>query len=134
MDKQEADTAAAYQTNDGERYAAAEDFYFQSGLDEMETPLYLDYLKTHRSQEYQKIKEQIGANSPTGEQGLYHQIEHDAPFLDLLEKGQLAYGDSFEKKRHQMLRQEYHGLKKKIISLYYGFQPARPRLETWLTS
>jgi membrane associated rhomboid family serine protease len=123
-----------FQTHDRERYAAVEDFYFQSGLNKMEIPLYLDYLKTRRPQEYQKIKEKIGTDNPTAEQRLYHCLENDPPFLDLIEKGQLPYGDSLEKKRHQNLRREYDDLKKKIVSWYYGFRPARPRLETWLTS
>lgn len=123
-----------FQTNDGERYAAAEDFYFQSGLNEIEIPLYLDYLKAHRPQEYQKIEKQIDANHPTGDQGLYHRLELDTPFQDLLEKGQLAYGHSNKKKSHQVLRREYNHLKENIVSLHYGFRPARPRLETWLTS
>ena len=123
-----------FQTNDGERYAAAADFYFQSGLDEIEFPLYLDYLKAHLPEEYQKVKAHIGTNNPTAEQELYQRIEYDAPFQDLLEKGQLPYDDSLEKKRHQNLRWEYEGLKERIVCLHYGFRPARPRLETWFTS
>jgi hypothetical protein len=79
-----------FQTNDGERYAAAENFYFESGLDKVEIPLYLDFLEDHRPQEYQKTKDQIDANKLAGEQGVYSRLKYDTPFIDLLEEGQLA--------------------------------------------
>lgn len=123
-----------FQTDDDERFATAAKFYFQSGLDEIETPLYLDYLKTNRPQAYQEIMEQKGEDHSAVRQELFTRIEYDAAFLNLLEKGQLPYADTLKKKRHLNLRQEYHNLKKKVVSWYYGFRPARPRLETWLTS
>jgi membrane associated rhomboid family serine protease len=123
-----------FQTHDGERYAAAKSFYFRSGLSEIEFPLYLNYLKAHRPQEYRKLEKKIDPQNPAGARRLYHRLQYDTPFIDLLEKGQLPYGSKFEKNRHEILRLEYDDLQKKIVSLYYGFRPARPRLETWLTS
>jgi membrane associated rhomboid family serine protease len=123
-----------FQSNDEERYAAAVDFYFQSGLEEIEKPLYLDFLETRRPQEYRTIKDKIASDPSAGEKELFRQMEYDAAFLDLVENGELAYGDSNEKKRHQVLRQEYHSLKKKVVSWYYGFRPARPRIETLFTA
>ena len=119
---------AIFQTDDDERHAAAANFYFQSGLYEIEAPLYLDFLKTRRPQAYQEITKQMGADDSAAALGLYHRLEYDTPFMDLLEKGRLPYGDARKKKRHLNLRQEYHNLKKKVVSWYYGFRPARPRL------
>lgn len=123
-----------FQTDDDERLATAAKFYFQSGLDEIEAPLYLDYLKTNKPQAYQDITEQKGEDESAARMALFTRIEYDTAFMDLLEKGQLPYADPFKKKHHLNLRREYHDLKKKVISWYYGFRPARPRMETWLTS
>jgi membrane associated rhomboid family serine protease len=125
---------AVFQADDDEHYATALNFYFESGLDEIEFPLYLDYLKTRQPQEHEKIKTQMDADKDAAQRALFGRIEYDADFLNLFEKGQLAYADAGQRKRHRLLRQEYHDLKKKIVSLYYGFRPARPRLDTWLTS
>jgi membrane associated rhomboid family serine protease len=123
-----------FQSNDDERYAAAVDFYFQTGLDKIEIPLYLDYLKAHLPEEYQKVKKKLDSDDAAARPKLFTRMELDTAFQDSMEKDQLAYKNLNEKKRHRMLRRDYNNLKMKIVSWYYGFRPARPRLETVFTS
>ena len=84
-----------FQSGDDERLATAVKFYFQSGLDEIEAPLYLDYLKTNKPKAYQEITEHKGEDESAARMALFTRIEYDTAFMDLLEKGQLPYADPF---------------------------------------
>ncbi len=65
---------------------------------------------------------------------LYRSLIFDKEFLGRLKRGEMGPEDNFEKKNHRSLRQDYEKLLNKMVSMKYGFRPAMPRMETWLTT
>ncbi len=115
----------------------ADVFYFESGLDTIEIPLYIDFLKNHRPgayKEFEKIKAIDSGKNPSGKILLYRSLMFDTEFLDKLSRGEVGPEDRFQKQNHRSLRQDYEKLLNKMITMKYGFRPAIPRMETWLTT
>lgn len=112
-------------------------FYFESGLDKIEIPLYVDFLKNHRPDafnNYRKTEAFDADKNPSGKIMLYHSLMFDKEFLDRLKGGEIGPEDHFGKKNHRALRRDYEKRLNKIVSMKYGFRPAMPRMETWLTA
>jgi membrane associated rhomboid family serine protease len=122
------------QDKDEQHYKKAETFYFTSGLNKVEIPLYLEFLRNHRPQDFQRITEKNEMSQLSAQHGLYDQLNYDTQFLNLLEIGKIGPDDPLEQQEYLSLRQDYENLQQQIRSLHYGFRPARPRAETWITS
>lgn len=122
------------QGKDDERFMEAHSFYFESSLDHIEIPMYLDFLKIHHPEKHSEIDIAEVETNPRLRMMLYQMLNFDAPFLALLKSGEIGLDDPYEKDRHESLRLEYDALQERIVSLHYGFRPARPRAETWLTT
>jgi len=122
------------QGHDDDYSMKAVTFYFESGLDKIEIPLYLDYLKKNHPETYQE-RPSADLDADLSEKiRLYHELNFDADFSGRLERGEIGPDDILEKERHATLRAEFENLQRQIVSLQYGFRPARHSAITWLTT
>ncbi len=122
------------QGEDDDRYLEAKTFYFESGLDKIEIPLYLDFLENYRPEKFRETDTTDVGKDLSKKMKLYHRLNLDVRFLNLLKKDDIGIDDPSTRKRHLSLRQDYENLQKQIVSLQYGFRPAQPRMETWFTT
>lgn len=122
------------QAQDDKRRMEVQAFYFESGLDKIEIPVYIDYLKNHSPEKFREIDTAVGGSDMPKRVALYHLLNFDKRFLDLLKDGGIGFDDPSEKKRYLASRHEYENAQKRIVSLHYGFRPGQPRLETWFTT
>lgn len=122
------------QAGDTRNESQAHSFYFDSGLDQIEFPLYIDFLKSNRPETYEDFEQVDFENDPTGQIRLYRSLIFDKAFLDRLADGELGSGDIVQRNNHQTLREEYQQHLDKVVSLQYGFRPAQHRMETWVTT
>jgi membrane associated rhomboid family serine protease len=122
------------QSGDSRNENQAHTYYFESGLDQIEFPLYIEFLKQHRPEAYQAFEQADYESDPASRMQLYHSLIIDKAFLDRLANGELGSHDILQKSKHQTMRQAYQQRLDKVVSLKYGFRPARPRLETWVTT
>ena len=74
-----------FQLNDGENRIAAEQYYFDSGLAEIEIPLYVDYLKAEGKTAPEQ--QDIEAMDVEAAMAVHMAMEEDAAFLDRLRDG-----------------------------------------------
>jgi membrane associated rhomboid family serine protease len=122
------------QGDDALHYKTAQAFYFESDLDNIEFPQYIEFLKNHRPEAYRKIGTTDVPMKGRKALQLYHWLNFDGEFLELLKHNRAGVENPAEIKRHQSLRQEYEDLQKRIVSLQYGFRPAQHRAVTLLTT
>ncbi len=122
------------QADDGPHELQAHRFYFESGLNEIEFPLYVEYLKANHPKAYHKAEQADIGNDPGDQMWLYHRLIFDRGFLDAMAAGAIGPDDILAKSRHDSLRTEYQERLDKVVSLQYGFRPARPRMVTWVTT
>jgi membrane associated rhomboid family serine protease len=122
------------QAGDSRNENQAHAFYFDSGLDQIEFPLYIDFLKHNRPETYQKFEQVDYQNDPEGKIRLYRSLIFDKAFLDRLANEELGSQDILQRSRHQTLREEYQRRLDKVVYLKYGFRPAQPHMVTWVTT
>jgi membrane associated rhomboid family serine protease len=122
------------QAGDARNENQAHAFYFESGLNQIEFPLYLDFLKSHRPDAYKEFESIDFENDPDGLMSLYRSLIFDKAFLDRLADGELGPTDILKRSRHQTLREAYQQRLDKVVSLQFGFRPARHRMATWVTT
>jgi membrane associated rhomboid family serine protease len=120
------------QRGDEERSNIAESYYFESGLDELEFPLYENYLKNDAEQlaDFHSSDE----NPSESQSLLYSKLNFDNAFLTILPHSIKAANDTVTCDRWRQLRARHDRLYSSIVTIQYGFRPAAPRLSTWLTS
>lgn len=124
----------AIQGDDEARQIEAAEFYFESGLGDIEIQQYFNYLKVVKPERYQKIDPgDLSADSPKRNM-IGYQLNFDAGFLSIVEKGELEFKTADDRRRHRWLRRDFDALQARILSFEYGFRPAKPRMETWLTT
>jgi membrane associated rhomboid family serine protease len=122
------------QAGDKRNEIQAYDFYIDSGLYQIEFPLYIDFLKHHRPETYKAFEQVDYENDPAGRIRLYRSLIFDKAFLDRLADGELEPTDILQRNEHQALREAYQQRLDKVVSLKYGFRPAQPRMVTWVTT
>ncbi len=108
------------QRNDHQLSIQAENFYFDSGLAQIELPYYLKFLNR-----------ETGASHPDPEKlnkdqaFAYHmELESDFEFLEKLRTNQIIKPSAPEFSEWKSQRTEYKNIRSKIISYTYGFKPA----------
>ena len=119
----------AFQLNDGNLYVKAEEFYFESGLANLEIDAYLNYTYTQEQQaamftgssEKSRQKERLN---------VYMEMRQDHEFMRRLEREQIIRSHDAVYQEWRSLRNEYTSLLSKIMTKRYGFRPAQPRLMT----
>jgi len=122
------------QADDGSNEYEAHSFYFESGLNQIEFPLYVAFLKDNRPQTYQKIEQADLEDDLEAQMWLYRRLMFDKAFLDVIASGEIGSDDILQKSNHEALRTEYQEQLDKVVTLQYGFRPARPRAVTWFTT
>jgi membrane associated rhomboid family serine protease len=109
------------QSNDSQRFNAAEHYYVESGLAEIEVRCFLDDRQTDGDTD--RAAERLNANALLA----YHrEIETDAGFLSRLRAGDIIAVDSPEYRRWRRLRSTYENKLAQVVFMKYGFRPASP--------
>ncbi len=122
------------QADDTTNQREAHVLYFESGLNQIEFPLYVAFLESNRPKSYKKIENADFEDDPDVQMWLYSKLIFDKDFLDAVASGEIGSDDILEKSNHESLRAEYQAQLDKVVTLQYGFRPARPRAVTWLTT
>lgn len=120
-----------FQFNDGQAWIAAEQFYEDSGLADIEAPRYVSYLEdkggggeTYRFDEEMDTYERLE---------LHFQIEADVQFLKQLLDDRIITPKDPQYEQWQRLRKDYEELRNKNISHAYGLRPGLARAPTFFT-
>ena len=121
----------AFQYNEEEKLVTATEYYFESGLAELEVSRYL----THRQGET-VIKQPVPQFSSRDDQLLvkmYLKMMSDETFLHLLLSDQIIKPTDSEYRAWKSMRWDYQDKMDQVVSWHYGLRPAAPRLETWFS-
>jgi membrane associated rhomboid family serine protease len=118
------------QHGDDERSQAAESYYFESGLDKIEFPVYDAYLQ----QKGQRPDRDSASHLPpeTLRRYTYYALNSDGAFLKTLADHHKTDPTTYD--RWHRLRTEFEALRDRVVTLRHGFRPAAPRISTWFTS
>ena len=122
------------QAGDKRNEIQAYDFYIDSGLYQIEFPLYIDFLEHNRPETYKAFEQADYENDPASRIRLYRNLIFDKAFLDRLSGGGLEPRDILQRDEHHTLREAYQQRMDNVVSLKYGFRPAQPRMVTWMTT
>jgi membrane associated rhomboid family serine protease len=119
------------QSGDMKRLYQAEDYYFDSGLAEIEALLYMQHLKATG-------KDALSLDFPPRKDDetlafYHHEIEEDIRFLEKLRKGQILTPDNPAYSEWKDLRETYEDKLSEVVYLQYGFRPAYRTTETFFT-
>ncbi len=123
-----------YQRDDRSHYVEAAKFYFESGLDAIEIPIYLEFLKNHRPKAFEELPVSNPRKGTPEWRQVCRQVDYDRLFMEKVAKGEITIDDFLQQRRWRSLREDYEDIRRQIVSLQYGFRPARPRIETLFTS
>jgi membrane associated rhomboid family serine protease len=120
-----------FQSGDTNRLYQAEEYYIDSGLAEIEVPLYIEYLKAVEEDGlFPGSSQRTDADTYT----LYHRkIEEDSRFLQKLRHGEILSPDSPEYRQWKDLRETYEDQLSEVVFLQYGFRPAYRSPVTFFT-
>lgn len=120
-----------FQLNEDEKLGAATEYYFESGLAELEVSRYL----AHRQGETGKEEPTPQFSSKDDEQTIrmYLQMMSDETFLNLLLSEQIIKPTDPQYRAWKSMRWDYQSKMEKVVSWRYGLRPAAPRLETWFS-
>ncbi len=110
-----------FQAKDDQNYYKAYTYYFDSGLSDLEIPRYLSHYRPD------SISKEMQAEDMNRETQLYvHQeMEKDFRFQEKIENRTLIPSDDPDYPRWRELRRRYEKILVQIVSLTYGFRPAR---------
>ncbi len=120
------------QTDQDERYMQAMDYYFNSGLAQIEIPLYETYLQ----QQNRTPKAGAYSENMDGETAyLWHQeLAYDYSFQQELQARRVVTPEDEHFARWEQLRTQYEEKFSSVILIRYGFRPAYHRPVTFITS
>ena len=120
-----------FQIGDTQRLYEAETFYFESGLADIELPLYLEHLEesgrtTESDQEFLDLDEFEIAQ-------YYQQMTFDFEFAEQLRNDKIITHADQDYDEWKQLRPEYDQKLSEVVTLTYGFRPAYRSPITFLT-
>jgi membrane associated rhomboid family serine protease len=120
-----------FQDGDRQRLYEAEQYYFNSGLAQIEIPLYVKYRSRPAGNRSASNGPPLADEDDYAQ--AYRQIESDAGFLYLLDKGRIVTEDNpdyaYWLHRHRI----YNDMLQSVVTRRYGFRPAFPYLTTFFT-
>jgi membrane associated rhomboid family serine protease len=121
-----------FQANDDAAWMAAETFYLESGLAEIEAPYYLDYMQAAD----QAIDERLEAEPLDDDllMELHFSMEGDANFLQLLAADRIIAPTDARYDEWSELRHTYEQKRNQCVFFAYGLRPAYPRPSAFITS
>lgn len=120
-----------FQTGDDDARMAAEQFYLESGLAEIEVPRYIDYLEA-MGQEAPDVASDAEVDADML-MAIHFVMESDAGFLRYLADGRIISPADSIYSQWQTLRQSYEEQRSRSVAFTFGLRPAFPRPETFLT-
>jgi membrane associated rhomboid family serine protease len=120
-----------FQFNDNKKYFQAEEFYFSSGLAEIEISRYVEYRKLSAGKT--SLHDANGQINEKEAIRRYEAMIKDEEFLERLRNGGIITARDPEYPKWKELRAHYQNLRSQIISIRYGFIPAQSRPVTFLT-
>ena len=120
-----------FQTNDDRTRAAAEHFYLDSGLAEIEVPSYIHFLEKTGNDE----NEYVAGNTMDEESlvTIHFEMESDAVFLKRLSQDQIITPQDPLYDQWKQLRSSYEEKRNENVAFAYGLRPAYPRISTFFT-
>ena len=112
------------QSGDANKYRQAMEFYFNSGLAEIEVSAYKAYLETTGNGKIDRtIKNEKTLDKATVRR-LYAEMQQDEVFLKELRAGTVITPGDETYDTWQNLRPQFEALLSKLVSMRYGFRPA----------
>lgn len=117
-----------FQANDDHRLAAAVDYYYGSGLHEIELPRYRDHLRQAGDEEFLDAFESDLAEPASP---WLFRMQSDADFMQRLYAGQVVAPSDPIYPQWQQQRSQFEHLLSQITSFGWGYIPARP---TWYSA
>ena len=119
------------QGSEMQRLYEAEDFYFSSGLAEIEIPYYMKYLSDEPSEESERLSL---ADLDKDTLVRYHRkMERDYDFLEALRNDEIISPNDPHYESWKELRDAYDQALTKVVFIHYGFRPAYPKPISFLT-
>ena len=120
-----------FQLQDNLRYFQSEEFYFSSGLAEIEITKYAEYKNPSGGDE--SLYNEDGELNEKEAIVLYRNMNRDNKFLTKLRKDEIITPDDPQYSEWRALRDDYDNQRSKITTLNYGFVPAEHKPITFLT-
>ncbi len=118
------------QSGDNERFSQAIDYYFKSGLAEIEIPRYMKY----KNIEADEISEPDPSEKTDKEMlDRYMKLNNDFQFLKKLRNNEIIASEEPDYSNWKELRKNYDEKILKVVSWKYGFRPAYQRPTTFFT-
>jgi len=120
-----------FQLHDDQSWMAAEQFYLDSGLAEIEVPRYIDYLETKgRTAEKYSNEEEMDAEQLME---IHFQLEDDLTFLNKMAQGRIFTAKEPQYEKWRTLRHSYEEKRNQSVAFSHGLRPAYSRAGTFLT-
>ncbi|MFH2047171.1 MAG: rhomboid family intramembrane serine protease [Pseudomonadota bacterium] len=113
-----------FQFNEDKQYMAAEDFYFESELSDIEISKYIDYKYT--SEEQDSIEQLNAQLRQIKLRNIYIDMRQDQTFMEMLEQDKIITPNDPKYHEWKNLRDEYTHRLSNIVSIRFGFKPAHP--------
>jgi len=123
-----------FQLNDDENYTEAFSYYFKSGLIDIETPYYADYLENKNSTFLPVIKKEEKKHLSNQEkESLFFQMRNDGEFLLKLENDKIIKKEDKNYEKWKLLSGKFYEKLNKAISYTYGIKNYKFSLETMIS-
>ncbi len=120
-----------FQLNDNQAWMAAEQFYSDSRLAEIEVPEYLQYQAMHGVP--RESMENVDDLTPGQLQEIHFEMENDAQFIRRLAAEQIISPQHVQYDQWRELRSSYEGMRRESVAFSYGLRPAFPKASTFFT-
>jgi membrane associated rhomboid family serine protease len=120
-----------FQSNQAEQYRKAEEYYFTSGLAEIELSRFIKYRNPSADEQLApKTLERMGEEQIIRH---YQKMREDGTFIKKLRNEEIITPRDPDYAAWRHLRAEYEHLQSKIVSVKYGFIPAEAKPITFFT-
>ena len=120
-----------FQSNQAEQYRKAEEYYFTSGLAEIELSRFIKYRNPSADEQLApKTLERMGEEQIIRH---YQKMREDGTFIKKLRNKEIITPRDPDYAAWRHLRAEYEHLQSKIVSVKYGFIPAEAKPITFFT-
>ena len=120
-----------FQSSDTQKHLEASEYYFTSGLAQIEVPRYIAY-QEGRLQEFQNSPAKKNINEDTLFRN-YMKMERDSSFLKKLYNDEIITPADLDYDTWKPLRNDYEHKRSQIVSFRYGFRPAYKSVLTSFT-
>ncbi len=120
-----------FQSDDTDRYIRASEFYFTSGLAQMEVPRYIAYSEGR----LQDMDDSVDPDSFDEETLVryYMKMQRDTAFLQKLSNDEIITPANLQYEEWKALRSDFEDQQLQIVSFRYGFRPAEKSALTSVT-